>query len=252
MRLTVVVLVTVSWGCSGRVMVASQPAWASGQLVPGAVTVAVLGSAPVGSRSVAGNGSAARVSACTITVAPGPTSPTAQVTVTPSADAQPSTDDTNVSPAGRWSVTTTPCAAAGVALTIENAKGTTAPGMICGAGVNLVMVSCGWSGTSAVAEQSGSVPPAGQFEPGEPTEAVLGTVPSGVTIVAGNGSAATATTRTVTEALAARSPSAHVITTPSADVQPSGDETKVSPSGSVSVTTTAGAPTGVPLVTVRS
>src|SRR5215471_1937168 len=213
MRVAVVVLVTVSWGCSGRVMVESQPAWASGQLLPGAVTVAVLGSAPVGSRAVAGNGSAAWVSACTITVAPGPTSPTAQVTVTPSADVQPSADDTNVSPAGKVSVTTTPCAATGVALTIENAKGTTAPGMIWAAGVNLVIDSWGWSGTSAVAEQSGSLAPAGQFEPGEATEAVLGTVPSGVTIVAGNGSAATATTRTVTDAPAATSPSAQVTTT---------------------------------------
>src|SRR5262245_26497445 len=108
MRSAVVALVIWSCGWTGRVAVESQPGVVgSGQLLPGEVTLAVLASDPVGSMAVAGNGSAAWVTMLTVSVAFAAMSPSAQVTVTPSADVQPSGEDTNVSPAGSVSVTTT-------------------------------------------------------------------------------------------------------------------------------------------------
>src|SRR5215471_7444037 len=86
----------------------------TGQLLPGEVTVPVLGTdaapanTPGGSTSVAGNGSAAWTVTFTVTVAPAAMVPSVQVTVV--VPAQVLSDETKVRPAGRASVTTTPVA----------------------------------------------------------------------------------------------------------------------------------------------
>ena len=123
-----------SWGWTGNGTVdahSGPPLPSGGQLVLGAVTVAVLGTFPVGSMASAGNGSAASVTMSAVTVAPAARSPSAQVTVTPSADEQPGlSEDTNVKPAGNTSETTTVGATTGVVLVTVNVYGTVAPGTI--------------------------------------------------------------------------------------------------------------------------
>jgi len=94
------------------------------------------------------------------------------------------------------------------------------------------------TGTVSVAWHSSgrTITPTGQFDPGEPTVAVFGRRPESSMASAGKGSAAWVTTLTVTDAPTARSPSWQTMVTVSADVQLSGDETNVSPTGNTSST----------------
>src|SRR5215471_17263447 len=113
----------VSRGCTGRSTVDSHAGARvpdGGQLVCGLVTVAVLGRRPVASIAPAGKGSAAAVTRLTVTVAPMPRSPSAQVTVTPSGEEQPGLSaDTNINPAGSVSRITTLTAGAAVLVTVS-------------------------------------------------------------------------------------------------------------------------------------
>src|SRR5262245_8225473 len=203
--------------------------------------------------AVPGKGSAATVTTPTVTVSPAATVPSAQTIVTPSPDEQP-VDDTNVSPAGNVSVTTTLVAAAAEALVTVKVKGTWPPGSICAAVVVFPIVSWGCRGTDSVEEQSTPPEPSfGQLVPGEVTDAVLDTVPSAATSAAGKGLAATVTTFTATVAFAATVPSSQVMVRPSAEPTHTLGEadTNVSPAGSVSEIETDVAGAGVVLATVN-
>jgi hypothetical protein len=129
---------------------------------------------------------------------------------------------------------------------------TVPPGTSNGDDEVLEIVTCGWTGTSTLDEHSGAggAAPGGQFVPGEVTDAALATPPSAVTAVAGNGSAAWVFTVSVTDVPAGKRATVQVTVTVSADVQPSGDDRKVSPVGSTSVTTTADAGAAESFVTV--
>src|SRR5262245_47537108 len=230
-----------TWGCSGTVTVelhSGAPGPSTGQFDPGAVTDAVFGTAPPASSASAGNGLAARVTTLMTTVAPTARSPRSQVRVTESADVQPRLSvDTRVRPAGRMSTSVTPGTGTGSVLVTVSWNGTWAPGTMAVAVVVFATATWGWSGVATVElhAAAGGLAPAGQFELGELTVAVFGTVPSGA--VPGNGSAATVTTPTVAVPPAATVPSAQTIVTRSPDEHPA-DDTNVSPAGSVSVMTT--------------
>src|SRR5262249_21888932 len=115
----VVALAIDSRGWTGRVtspVQSAPPDPSVGQLEPGAVTEARLGSVPDALTSSPGNGTAATATRCTVALAPAARSPIVQVTLAPPGEVPPSGDDTTVSPAGSTSRTTTPVAPAGVPL----------------------------------------------------------------------------------------------------------------------------------------
>src|SRR4051812_15647798 len=93
-----------------------------GQLVPGEVTVAVLGTLPEASTAVGGNGVAGLVTMLNVMSSPAAGVAAVQVTTTSAASAvQPSGDDANVSPAESGSVTTMLVASTGPLLVTVSA-----------------------------------------------------------------------------------------------------------------------------------
>ena len=153
-------------------------------------------------------------------------------------------------PAGRGSVTTTLVASTGPVLVTVNVYGTWLPGTICVTDDDFTIESCGWTGNGTVDSHSGPpLPSGGQLVLGAVTVALWRPVGS---VGGRERTAASVTMLTGTAAPAARSPSAQVTVTPSADEQPGlSEDTNVKPAGNTSETTTAVAVTGPLFVTVN-
>src|SRR5262252_3932737 len=111
-------LASVTWGCTGVVVVDEHRAGSSGppgQFVSGWCTAAVLATEPAAPTSVAGKGSAASTTRSMVSDPLAGTS-TTHVTVAPVAEQPGWSAEAKDSPAGRTSVTTAPVTATGVSL----------------------------------------------------------------------------------------------------------------------------------------